>query len=112
APDRDHHLDRADLSPPPPAGQSGPIDLHRVRDHHEPDRQPGGLNPAVTCSRISPPPPLCGSGATRQTATSPKRTAKSGSRSTKYQPPRQRTRSTGRSTTEWRSSNPTASLVV
>ncbi|MGP5292621.1 integrase core domain-containing protein [Brachybacterium tyrofermentans] len=30
------------------------MDPHRVRDHHGPDRQPGGLTAAVTCSRISP----------------------------------------------------------
>src|SRR5699024_6392821 len=48
AADRDHHLDREDLPPTTPTGPPGPIDPHRVRDHHEPDRQPGGLTPADT----------------------------------------------------------------
>src|SRR5699024_907013 len=54
AADRDHHLDRTHLPPSSPTGSPGPIDPHRVRDHHEPDRQPGGLTPADTYPRISP----------------------------------------------------------
>src|SRR5699024_10788901 len=56
APHRDHHWghlplageDREDLSPTPPAGSPGPIDPHRIRDHHEPGRGPRGLTPTVT----------------------------------------------------------------
>lgn len=32
----------------PPTSPTGPIDPHRLRDHHEPDRQPGGITPADT----------------------------------------------------------------
>jgi hypothetical protein len=52
AADRHRHLDRTHLPPTPPTSHTRPIDPHRVRDHHEPDRRPGGLT-AVTysCSR-------------------------------------------------------------
>src|SRR5690625_5492314 len=53
APDRDHYLDRADLSPPPQAGPPGPIDPHRIRDHHEPGREPRGLTPQLSPDRAA-----------------------------------------------------------
>jgi transposase InsO family protein len=40
-PHRDRHLDRADLPPPPTPGRPGPIDPHRIRDHHDHDSHPG-----------------------------------------------------------------------
>src|SRR5699024_477547 len=55
APDRDHYLDRADLSPPPQAGPPGPIDPHRIRDHHEPGREPRGLTPQLSPDRAAVP---------------------------------------------------------
>src|SRR5699024_4520446 len=48
APDRDRHLDRTQVSPPPSTGPSGSIDPHRIRDHHEPGREPRGLTPQLS----------------------------------------------------------------
>src|SRR5699024_10707471 len=48
APDRDRHLDRTQVSPPPTTGPSGSIDPHRIRDHHEPGREPRGLTPPLS----------------------------------------------------------------
>jgi transposase InsO family protein len=41
ASDCDRDLDRADLPPPSSPEQSGPVDPHRVRDHHDLSGQPG-----------------------------------------------------------------------
>jgi hypothetical protein len=56
APDRDRDLDRQGLSPPPQAGLTGPIDPHRVRDHHDRASHSGCVTEPVTrsCSRPSP----------------------------------------------------------
>jgi putative transposase len=54
AADRDRHLDRAHLPPTPASETPGPIDPRRVRDHHDPSRSPGCINPAVTRSCSSP----------------------------------------------------------
>src|SRR5690625_2935 len=56
AADRDHHLDREDLSPTPSAGSAGPVDPHRIRDHHEPGREPRGLTPQLSPDRAAVPP--------------------------------------------------------
>lgn len=39
----DHHLDRADLPPPPTPTPPGTFDAHRVRDHHDHTGHPGRL---------------------------------------------------------------------
>lgn len=46
-PDGNHHLDRTHLPPPTTTSPPRQIDPYRMRDHHEPGRHPGGLNP--TC---------------------------------------------------------------
>src|SRR6185503_20137312 len=53
APDRDRDLDRADLPSAPPPDCTRPIDPHRIRDDHDPNRHPSGLTEPVTypCSR-------------------------------------------------------------
>src|SRR5690625_7481827 len=54
AADRDHHLDREDLSPSAPAGSPGSIDPHRIRHHHEPGRT-RGLTPQLAPKRAAVP---------------------------------------------------------
>ena len=54
AADRDRHLDRTDLPPPPPAGRPRPIDPHRVRDHHDHTSRSGCLTQPVTYPCSSP----------------------------------------------------------
>ncbi len=46
--------DRAYLPPTPEAETPGPIDPRRVRDHRDPTRSLGCINPAVTRSCSSP----------------------------------------------------------
>jgi putative transposase len=41
APDGDRHLDRTHLAPTPAPRRTGPVDPHRVRDHHDHDSQSG-----------------------------------------------------------------------
>ena len=47
-PDRDRDLDRTDLPPPPQTGLPGPIDPHRVRDHHDRTGHSGRVTQPVT----------------------------------------------------------------
>ena len=42
------------LPPSPPTSSPQPIDAHRIRDDHDPDRRPSGLTHLVTESRSSP----------------------------------------------------------
>ena len=53
AADRDRHLDRTDLPPPPPTGRSRPVDPHRIRNHHDHTGHSGRVTETVTyrCSR-------------------------------------------------------------
>src|SRR5690606_22129268 len=44
APHRDRDLDRTHLPPTPQTSPPRPLDPHRIRNHHEPHRHPGGLN--------------------------------------------------------------------
>jgi hypothetical protein len=46
------HLDRTDLPPSKTPSRPWPIDSHRIRDHHDPDRSTSGLTPVTyPCSR-------------------------------------------------------------
>ncbi|BBY99972.1 hypothetical protein MFAL_34390 [Mycolicibacterium fallax] len=45
---RHRHLDRADLSPAPPAGRPGPVDPHRIRSNHDHTGQSGRVTQTVT----------------------------------------------------------------
>src|SRR5664280_347821 len=52
--DRDHHLDRTHLPPPPTTTPTRPIDSHRIRDHHDHTGHPGRLTQPVTKTCSSP----------------------------------------------------------
>ena len=47
--DRDRHLDRTHLPPPPTPGRARPIDPHRIRDHHDPTGRSGRV---TNCHQI------------------------------------------------------------
>jgi putative transposase len=53
AADRDRHLDRTDLPPPPAPGRSRTVDPHRIRSNHDHTGQPGRITETVAlpCSR-------------------------------------------------------------
>jgi hypothetical protein len=54
SPQRDRHLDRTDLPPPPQTSRTRPIDPCRVRDHHDHTCRAGSLTQPVTRSCSSP----------------------------------------------------------
>src|SRR5215210_498940 len=54
AADRDHHLDRAHLSPPSRPDPPWPVDPHRIRDNHDHTAGPSRLTTAVTKTCSSP----------------------------------------------------------
>ena len=47
--DRDRHLDRTDLPPPPAASPPRPVDAHRIRDDHQHSRL-SGMTPNLSLS--------------------------------------------------------------
>ena len=54
APDRDRHLDRTDLPPPPTPSRPRPVDPHRIRSNHDHTGQSGRVTETVTYRAADP----------------------------------------------------------